>query len=372
MKIGILTHPLGTNYGGLLQNFALQKVLVDLGHSPVTLDYIHHDSTKVKIFSVAKRLVRNLAGERVPVRVWPTGREAKIISQYSDIFIKSHINTTRQVDFSELSKLKDEHFDALVVGSDQVWRGDRGHVERYFFSDFTDVAVPKIAYAASMGVDFWSFSDADTRRCKELAKGFRAISVREDSAAKLCKEHLDIDALCVLDPTLMVDKKTYEALTDSIPACGKHQMMVYILDKSREKMETVEKAADYLGLEPHTVMADAHFYEVGPKHLSRCVFPPVESWIAGFRDAQFVVTDSFHGMVFSVIFNKPFVVIANNRRGRGRFLSFLGLLGLQDRLVDKWDEASKILNIPIDYNAVNQVVRQNQTSSLEFLKENLK
>ena len=83
MKIGILTHPLGTNYGGLLQNFALQKVLVDLGHSPVTLDYIHHDSTKVKIFSVAKRLVRNLAGERVPVRVWPTGREAKIISARS-------------------------------------------------------------------------------------------------------------------------------------------------------------------------------------------------------------------------------------------------------------------------------------------------
>lgn len=372
MKIGILTHPLGTNYGGLLQNFALQKVLVDLGHSPVTLDYIHHDSTKVKIFSVAKRLVRNLAGEKVPVRVWPTGREAKTISQYTDIFIKSHINTTRQVDFSELSKLKDEHFDALVVGSDQVWRGDRGHIERYFFGDFTDVAVPKIAYAASMGVDFWSFSDADTQRCKELVKGFRAISVREDSAAKLCKEHLGIDALCVLDPTLMVDKKTYEALTDSIPACGKHQMMVYILDKSREKMETVEKAADYLGLEPHTVMADAHFYEVGPKHLNRCVFPPVESWIAGFRDTQFVVTDSFHGMVFSVIFNKPFVVIANNRRGRSRFLSFLGLLGLQDRLVDKWDEARRILNIPIDYNAVNQVVRQNQASSLEFLKENLK
>ena len=372
MKIGILTHPLASNYGGILQNYALQTVLKQIGHAPVTLDYVNDLSCKIKMLSVVKRLLRRLRGENIPLRVWPTDKELEIIELNVRRFINNNINRTRRVRFSELAKLKSEGFEALIVGSDQVWRGDRGHIERYFFSDFTDLDVPKISYAASMGVDWWSFSESDTVICRQLATKFKAVSVREASAVRLCKEHLNINATLVLDPTLLLNKEDYESLLNGGEPDKQHkQMMVYVLDKSNAKSEIVQAMGEKLQLQPHSVMADAHFYEVGQKGLEYCIFPAVEDWLKGFRDADYVVTDSFHGMVFSVIFNKQFVAIANNKRGRSRFSSFLEMLGLGERLVESKEQAHRLLDRAIDYNRVNQLLNLKRKESLEFLRSNL-
>ena len=373
MKIGILTHPLTTNYGGILQNYALQKTLCDLGHTPITLDYTAPTPPLVKLLSLGSRLAKRLRGSNVPLRGWPTAAEAAIIAQHTARFVSRHIVTTPPCRFSNLASLSSRNFDALIVGSDQVWRADRGHVERYFFSDFTHLDIPKIAYAASMGVDRWIFSPKQTARCRKLAARFTAVSVREDSAVDLCRQHLGIDALRLLDPTLLHDRQTYAALVgDTASQASTDKIMTYILDPTTIKTEITRIAAHTLGLTTNSVMARASFLNVGAKRLQDCIFPPVEDWISGFINAPVVVTDSFHGTVFAIIFNKPFIAIANDRRGRARFTSLLQMVGLEDRLVETPGQAGELLHKPIDYTAVNKIIDAERLRSLDFLKNSLK
>lgn len=100
-------------------------------------------------------------------------------------------------------------------------------------------------------------------------------------------------------------------------------------------------------------------------------FPPVEEWIRGFMDAEFVVTDSFHGTVFSIIFNKPFISIANESRGTTRFTSLLKLFQLEDKLVHSLSDFNLTGYKEINWENVNSILEREKTSSIQFLKENL-
>lgn len=373
MKVAILTHPLGTNYGGMLQNYALQTVLRRLGHTPETLHYYLPISAKIKVLSLCGRILKKLKGQDVPLRGWPTREEEAVICQNSHAFIRDNINTTELVPLSEIKTFRKIGYEAFVVGSDQVWRGDRGYTHQFFLSDFKDCNVPKIAYAASMGVDWWSFNERDTKECKELIKDFKAVSVREESAITLCKEYLDVDALLVLDPTLLLSSEDYKSLISktTIQSNNQKYMMVYVLDKSSEKKSIIEAASRKLNLIPFEVMAKNYFGEVGKNGLQSCILPKVEDWIQGFANADYVVTDSFHGTVFSIIFNKQFVAIANHERGAGRFLSLLRMLGLEDRLVESEEDAAALLTKTIDYSNVNEILASKKEESISFLKKNL-
>lgn len=373
MKIAILTHPLGTNYGGMLQNYALQTALKRLGHTPETLHYYLPTSTKIKVLSFFSRLLKRLKDQSVPLRGWPTKEEEYVICQNTHKFIEGNINTTKLVPLSEIKSFKINGYDAFIVGSDQVWRGDRGYTHQFFLSDFKDCCVPKIAYAASMGVDWWSFCDKDTELCKDLIKQFKAVSVREESAVRLCKEHLDVEVKLVLDPTLLLDSTDYRNLVSHTSTSDDTEkyMMVYVLDKSAKKKSIIDSASHALNLPIHEVMAKSYFGEVGKSRLQDCILPKVEDWIMGFANSDYVITDSFHGTVFSIIFNKQFVAIANHERGAGRFLSLLSRLGLEDRLVESVEGAKSILNKKIDYTNVNEILASKKEESIAFLKENL-
>lgn len=373
MKIGILTHPLGTNYGGMLQNYALQTVLKRLGHTPETLHYCLPTSAKIKVLSFCGRLLKRLKGQNVPLRGWPTKDEEDTICQNTRKFIEGNINTTELVPLSKIRFFKINGYDAFIVGSDQVWRGDRGYTHQFFLSDFKDSYVPKISYAASMGVDWWSFNKKDTELCKDLIKEFRAVSVREESAVTLCKEHLCVEAKLVLDPTLLLDSSDYRNLISHTFAKNvpEKYMMIYVLDKSAEKKAIIDSASYTLSLPTHEVMAKSYFGEVGKSRLQDCILPKVEDWIRGFANADYVITDSFHGTVFSIIFNKQFVAIANYERGASRFLSLLKMLGIEDRLVESVEGAKSILNKKIDYTKVNEILTSKKEESIAFLKENL-
>lgn len=118
-------------------------------------------------------------------------------------------------------------------------------------------------------------------------------------------------------------------------------------------------------------MAKEKFNDVGPNGLQFCVFPPVEDWLKGFRDSDYVITDSFHGTVFAIIFNKPFITILNRERGVDRFNTLLGLFGLSDRLITSHDELERIINKPIDFKMVNQRLHEEKIKSIDFLNRHL-
>ena len=278
-------------------------------------------------------------------------------------FCRRYINETYPIRGGKLKARIYNNFDAYIVGSDQTWRpaynwGDRLY---YMYLDFVkdNDSVKKIAYAASFGVDNWEYSQDQTNKCKELIKKFDAISVREVSGIALCRDYLNVEAQHLLDPTLLLSADDYRLLIKDKDFGYKGEVCVYILDMTEEKRRLINVFCSKNNL---------RWYPVGTC-LNNGDMPSIESWLAGFDKAKYVITDSFHGSVFSIIFNKPFVSIGNNARGMSRFDSLLGVFNLEDRLVSENDELRTIT--PPNWEAVNAIRSEWQEKSINFLKTNL-
>lgn len=376
MKIGILTLTLHNNYGGLLQAFALQKALKNTGHDVCTINlHSEGDTLLSKMRLLAEGLIdRFLLQKKVIIRDWPTQKENEIISANTRRFVNENIRTTEKYDSSlTLSKLSKYGFEAFIVGSDQVWRPRFSPNIFNFFLDFVENAnnVKRIAYAASFGVDDWEFTPEQTETCARLAKKFNAVSVREESAVKLCNEKFGVDALHVLDPTMLLNKEDYIALVekDNMPN-SKGNLMVYVLDKSPDITKIEEILVSGFKLKSFYVMAKRKFTDFDKESIEDCIFPPVTAWLRGFMDAEFVVTDSFHGTVFSILFNKPFITIGNQDRGLARFTSLLKLFNLENRLIQtSADINDKLLHEKINWEKVNLILREKKEQSFRFLND---
>lgn len=269
--------------------------------------------------------------------------------------------------------IKKESVDIWVVGSDQIWRPDYFfHVEDAFLEFAKDWNVRRIAYAASFGVDRWMFSKKQTLNCQRLLKLFSFVGVREDSGVMLCRKYFDVNSTHVLDPTMLLDVNKYVALMGDIAKndLSEKGLMVYILDKTIDKQDAVIKLQTVLGYDI--------FYNNNPNtndiSLSAIerIASPVEEWLKGFSDAKYVITDSFHACVFSIMFNKPFVAYANKGRGLTRFHSLLRMFDLEDRLISSVTELDEQkINKKINWEKVNQILDVNRKKSKGDLLQSL-
>ncbi len=381
MKIGILTQPLHNNYGGLLQAYALQAILKQMGHEPWTVDLWSVESKKdLKYYyrlikAIVKRFIlRYFLRRPVTVNIWPTPEFKKTISQHTRRFINENIRTTEKISGpSKLPLLNQYNFAAYIVGSDQVWRPRYSPGLSHFFLDFLDDTGPvkRISYAASFGVQEWEYTPEQTEACGALAKMFDAISVREDSAISLCKEHFGVDAKLVLDPTLLLNVEDYIALVenDNIPK-SKGDLLVYVIDNSTEKQKIIKSVAEGLGLEPFFVNK---LTNSDNKAINDCIYPPVTQWLRGFMDTNFVITDSFHGTIFSILFNKPFISVGNEYRGMARFTSILKIFKLENQIIYSSQQITEgLLKTVINWEEVNAVVAEKKAEATLFLKDGLK
>ena len=365
MRIGVLTLPLHTNYGGILQAYALQRVLQDMGHDVVLLDS-YPQCPKMFPFLVQlafyiKRFAFKVFLRRKTITVF---YEKQQIRQYP---LKEHIRqfyrrNIRHEDFDYINPKISQDFDALIVGSDQVWRPmyspDIFNAYLSFAKDW--VNVKRIAYATSFGTAEWEYSKEQPAECYRLVQMFDAVSVREESGVTLCKEHFSIDASWVLDPTLLVDTRHYMEHIAKVDADYPLPMCFgYILDASEEKNAILYRIATTQGFQMSS------FQNVDDPDNSAA--PSVESWLKAFHDAEYVFTDSFHGCVFSILFNKPFVVYGNKERGMARFHSLLSMFGLEDRLATTPDEAARVASLSIDWIRVNNRLSELRKVSKEFL-----
>lgn len=331
MRIGILTLPLHTNYGGILQAYALQTVLERMGHQVVIIDEpIRQLKTTNK--QIVKRIIKKIIGRPTTI-FWEKYfyDSYPLFSQNIQTFMNKYL---KRLVVESPSELKETDFDAIVVGSDQIWRPKYyEHIENaflYFAKDWK--SLKRIAYAASFGTDEWEYPDEATSKCKECIDKFDAVSVREQSGIKLCKEHLDAEAKLVLDPTMLLTKEDYELIINNTPVqAPEGDLLKYVLDNSDSITELLNHIAKEKNMKPFSVSGKA--FTEGQK-VENCIQPSIESWLHGFRDAKFVVTDSFHACVFSMIFNKPFCVVGNKTRGMARFHSLLRCFNQEFRLVE--------------------------------------
>ncbi len=374
MKIGVLTLPLHNNFGGNLQAYALQKVLRDLGHNAVLIDKSRYVSLgpwyiKYPIY-IKNALLKYIMRQKVVVRPdIEINKIHKTIAQHTEPFIDKYIKRIYTRDFSNIKR---DNFDAIIVGSDQVWRpryfGQR--IENAYLDFAKEWDVKRIAYAASFGTEEWEYNDEQTANCTTLLKKFNAVSVRESSAVKLCKGKFGVEAQHVLDPTLLLNKEDYIKLFERTKTPqSEGNLFCYILDKGKETSSIIDGISKDKVLSPFYVNSR---HEEPNAPLEERIQQPVEKWLRAFHDAEFVITDSFHACVFSIIFNKPFIVYGNKERGMARLESLLKLFGLEDRLVSSTLEVNKVLQVPIDWERVNYIHKQKKEESLSFLRKNLK
>lgn len=370
MKIGILTQPLYANYGGILQNYALQKVLLDNNYEVITFNRQFNNPGTIKQYlgSAYYRMINNFKGNRTKIF---TKNERDFIASNTRKFIEKNICLSEILDSDgKIEKIFKKHkFHALIVGSDQVWRPSYSPNIYNYFLDFAqeDINVKKVAYAASFGVDHWEFNEDQTNICSNLARLFDGISVREVSGIKLCSEHLNVHAEHVLDPTMLLDQNDYLKVSNYQSLPDRKGVFTYILDKTEFKRDVIEKIRDILNLDVYENQPKESFANPNSNILENYVYPSVETWIKSFHDADFVVTDSFHGTVFSILFKKPFIVIGNTERGQTRFSSLLSIFNLQNRLISSIDEVSSILENPIDYTTVYRILNNHRERSKSFL-----
>lgn len=364
MKIGVLTLPFNNNYGGLLQSYALQTFLKQMGHEVIL---IQRQSNPIKrsFLGRIKRFVKILIGkERQEVE------QTKVISANMEQFFKQHMTYTPSIfSDSQFELIKSYKFDAIVVGSDQVWRFDytRDRFQNYFLDFTKGMDLKRIAYAASFGIDTWNIDESKTKIVKSLIANFDAVSVRESSGVDLCREVLDAKAELMLDPAFLLEKQQYHNLFSNASGENKGKLLVYFLDRTAQKDQMAQELASELKTSAFTVGAKDPSKNAP---LEDRMYPPVSKWLEGFADAKFVITDSYHGCVFAIIFNKPFFVIGNRQRGMARFDSVLELFDLKDRLVDT-HLPSDIIQKEIDYEGVNQIIGQRRLLARKFLEQAL-
>ncbi|MCQ4294870.1 polysaccharide pyruvyl transferase family protein [Pseudomonas stutzeri] len=375
MNIAIMTQPLGQNYGGIMQAWALQQLLKNAGHQPVTID--RQADAKGRTYYAARfgyRTLQKVLGKRkAPINF---ERHLPMILRQTNGFIEKTINMSEPLNSTAKLKAHFERvqYDAVIVGSDQTWRPCYSPNIYNFFLDFLQGSkIKRIAYASSFGVDEWEYTEEQTQRCAMLSKQFDIISVREKSGVDLCRNHLEVKAAHVLDPVLLLEKNTYEELYKDKKIPRRQGVYTYILDSADWKNQIVERAKEIFQKPQFSNQAKEKLSSIVTSNLAHYMLPSIESWIKGFADADFVITDSFHGTVFSIIFEKPFVSLINPSRGASRFYSVADELNLRCRILEGYDELSvnRLLATPIDYVDVRRRLNSLREKSTKILIEAL-
>ena len=332
-KVGIVTFNTANNYGAVLQCYALSEVL---------------KAFELDISIVYRPLEKKSLNFRSKIRSYVMGYSFKA-------FNKEYLPS--------LCADKDT-LDSIVFGSDQIWNLDiTGAYWKYFFGHDISSDINKVSYAASIGTSKWTHPN-NTAEVRVLLSDFKAISVRETSGQLICKDNFSLNVDQVLDPTLLLNSYVNISGMDT----STKNIVLYSFIKDATVISELRKIAVDLELQP-VILNDFRFRN-GIKSVP---FPSVERWLNYLKNSSFVITDSFHGMVFSIIFRKQFVSFPALPERAGRMTSLLKQLGLEDRFFDNICDVhkSRVFTNKIDFVEVHSKISKLRSESLIFLKSSL-
>ena len=367
MKIGIFTFHRASNYGAVLQAYALQEYLSSQGYETCVVDYVPpvmgklFCSMKVKgIYSKLKRLAVNIIYlPHILLRI----KRRNLFRRFAD----TYLNLSRKI----LSDNDILDFDLFIIGSDQVWNVIfTGGVDRYYWGDFsTKKGAKKISYAASasenMNETFGSSSNI------ELLNNFDAISVREEELQSLLLERMQDKRIeKVLDPTLMAGREYFDNIKSKGFEVAKNYILVYQVIMSQNKaiqkfVADIAKRNDWEIIElPSSINFSKMLFR--PNKYMQWASPI--DFVTLFRNAKFVVTTSFHGTAFSLLYNVPFYVISISKSVDSRAADLLSQLGLSRRLIKLPQEE---IDYDIDWASVNSKLDKLRLDSRKFLNDSI-
>lgn len=350
MKIGVITYHKELSQGATFQAYATYRALRELGCDVEVIDLEHVNKSPRPQWQVLLiKLYMSLSNHR------QEQFRRKFYPPYS-----KHYNNLEEL------RANPPAIDAACVGSDQTWNIKIATEENMpaFFLDFGPKEMGRFSYASSFGYSYWQIEDAkETQRIGELLKSYTGLSVREVTGQKILKETFDLDATFVCDPTLL--HTNYDEFTQGLKL--KNEVICYSLNvSSATKITAIKDISEFVGA-PIRWMGKPFFV----KGCRYTYFPDVYRWFRYIASSKFVLTDSFHGTVASLLCHKPFVVLYEENGLSSRLVDLLKQVGLEDRIYFSYEEFSKSDNWkkPIDYVTVDKKLAIYREKSWGYLKE---
>lgn len=344
MNIGLLTYQKSYNNGAILQAYATQRALRELGHQVEFVNvYTERHGLLHKFFYYPKD---------------------RITANFYKKFYPSESSFYATMDDLRNTEMK---YECLVVGSDQTWNPQICQEKLMaFFLDFGDDKMKRISYASSIGLSDWP-KDVYylIPEISAALHKFKGISVREETAQRILKEKFGIDdAQIVVDPTLL--HKDYHEITGDIFPTG--DIVCYLLGRLPFQLEVAKTIGKVKRKKPR--MTSNLYPLLGFKYT----YPPsVAEWIRLIGGAGMIITDSFHGLVFSLLYRRDFIVLGLPNGRMSRLTDLLKMVGLSERFFTSLEDfQNRWLSLtPIDYDAVHEKIEDKRKTSWNFLKENL-
>ena len=365
MTIGILTYHRAYNYGAVLQCYALKEVLRGMGHDVRVIDYRQPD---IERFYAFKHSFTPEKASRLP---WPKAAALWFLSPILDLRqcyrhrrFKRTFEQFQQERLSLTEPCTDRiptDFDAYVIGSDMLWSYDTASdaFEPVYMGEFSRKPESKVVGYAISGTPR-SFRRLGEERKFDFCANFDALSVREQSLADIVSYYTGQPTACCIDPTLLTTKDLWADFSRT-ESPRKPYLVTYYLRTFCLTRETLDAKLEAL--------AQAQGLDIVDIDVTGRTAPlRVEDFVSILRDAAYIVTDSFHGVAYSLIFERPFHALTLHDSYDDRYADILRAIGAEAQLVDTdFDPA-----IPqIDYPALHERIREYRSGSLVFLKQNL-
>lgn len=364
MKIGIFTFHRARNYGAFLQAFALKKFLKDLDHQVDIIDYwprAHEYTYKLIKWNKSASFKGKIAGFIYSIINFPLARKRKRIMDFN---VRQCFDLSQKPKFIHKRDLKDIKYDCIIYGSDQIWWnstiiGYEG-LDPVYWGEYIDKKIKKIAYAPSMGLI--NLNDQLRNQIKSYLENFSHLSVRE---IDLRSEILDLTSKSievVLDPVFLLNKEYWESLC--LPLHNQKYILYYSLMHSKEAVQLVNKLSEDTGYKIIEITGRVDPFKYGKKYVQTA---SAFDFISLIHDAEIVVSTSFHGVAFSIIFEKQFFALGMQNNS-GRVKSLLKILNISDRMLQNINDIS---NYDIDYSAVTEKLKIQINKSETYLSKSI-
>lgn len=341
------------NYGALLQYYALEKALSNIGIESYWLRFrnLKNRTLMKKIKTIVKSIIRPYDEFKL--------RKALLSFKH---FIEEYDNVSDQEYFSQEMLINNPpEADIYITGSDQVWAGTLEPNYLTFVSD----TKPKVSYAASFGKN--DISDEHKKIIKPWLTKMDAISVRESSGVDICKS-IGVDSVQVLDPTLLISGNEYPVFSD----CYCPDIYCYFLNFQRLNeisWDSILQFAHEENLSIKIACTNQTYRKYSKEYRD---LPSPEEWLTKYRNAKYIITNTFHGTVFAIIFHKKFIVIKQKGEGakqNGRVESLLKSLGLEERYYDEKNDISTQINKYITWELVDERMKLLRNDSYKYLEK---
>ena len=360
MNIGILTFHLARNYGAVFQAYALQRIIEDNGYE---VNIINYDSDFLSnTYKINK--FRELKNIKQIIKYFLTNKDIKEKDKKFQIFREKYFKLSKQTYYKYNINTCNSEYDCFFVGSEQVWNFNLNGEDKTFYLDFVNDNNKKNSYAASFGYD--KIPNEYVNLTRELLSKFNNLSVREKQGNKIISELINKDSEVVLDPTLLLDKYDWEKISSNKKE-EKEYILVYEIASTPNLIRFSKMLARKKKCEIIYINNTYKKYS-GGKNIKNA---SPEEFLSYLLNAKYIVTSSFHGLVFSINFEKDFFYELDNKKinNNSRLENIVDIFDLKSREIV--DGNNNDIDKRIDYSKVNKILYKERKKSIDFIKKSI-